>query len=245
MEDIGNHPDLGRPSGDRVGQPVIHCRDLEFSYGTGGFRLAVPELEIPRGQKVGLLGPSGCGKTTLIHLLAGILRPLSGRLEVDGVPLADYSDRDLNDFRILRLGLIFQQFELLQYLNSLENVLLPFRLNPVLELSEGRKEAALELLARVGLADKARRFPKALSQGERQRVAVCRALVTRPALLLCDEPTANLDPANRDRILDILFEYCHKEHASLLMVTHDHDILHRFDRSVDIRDFLPEPMHRP
>ncbi len=193
---------------------------------------------------MGLLGPSGCGKTTLIHLLAGILKPGGGELEVDGVPLGEYSARDLNDFRILRLGLIFQQFELLQYLSSLENVLLPFRLNPVLELSEAHREAALELLERVGLEDKAHRFPKALSQGERQRVAVCRALVTNPALLLCDEPTANLDPANRDRILDILFEYCRVQQASLLMVTHDHEILPRFDRTVDIREFLPEPIQR-
>ena len=193
---------------------------------------------------MGLLGPSGCGKTTLIHLLAGILKPGGGQLEVDGVSLGEYSARDLNDFRILRLGLIFQQFELLPYLSSLENVLLPFRLNPVLELSEAHREAALELLERVGLGGKAHRFPKALSQGERQRVAVCRALITNPALLLCDEPTANLDPANRDRILDILFEYCRAQQASLLMVTHDHEILPRFDRTVDIREFLPEPIQR-
>jgi putative ABC transport system ATP-binding protein len=245
MEDFGNHADLGGPGGDRLKPPVIHCRELEFSYGFGGFRLRVPELDISPGEKIALTGPSGCGKTTLIHLFAGILKSGGGLLEVDGVELAKYSDRDLKDFRILRLGLIFQQFELLQYLNSIENILLPFRLNPVLELEESHREEALRLLERVGLKDKADRYPKALSQGERQRVAVCRALIAKPPLLLCDEPTANLDPENRDRILEILFGYCHSENASLLMVTHDHEILHRFDRAVDIREFLPEQTPAP
>ena len=129
---------------------------------------------------------------------------------------------------------------MLQYLNAYENVLLPYRLNPVLELGDRQRERARELLQEVGLADKSAVFPRELSQGERQRVAVCRALITGPSLLLCDEPTANLDPANRDRILDILFAYCQNQSASLLMVTHDHEILNRFDQTLDIRSFLPK-----
>ena len=193
MEDIGNHIDLGGSGGDRLQRPVIRCKDLEFSYETGEFRLAIPSLEIAPGQRIALVGPSGCGKTTLIHLFAGILKARLGQLEIGGVDLSRYSTRDLQDFRIVRLGLIFQQFELLQYLNAYENVLLPFRLNPVLELGGRQRELARELLQEVGLADKITRYPKELSQGERQRIAVCRALITRPSLLLCDEPTANLD----------------------------------------------------
>jgi len=240
MENIGNHIDLGGSGGDRLQRPVIRCKGLEFSYETGDFRLAVPHLEIPPGQRVALVGPSGCGKTTLIHLFAGILKAKKGELDVGGVALSKYSDRDLQDFRIVRLGLIFQQFELLQYLNAFENILLPYRLNPVLELGEEQRERARDLMEEVGLADKMARYPKELSQGERQRVAVCRALITEPALLLCDEPTANLDPANRDRILDILFAYCQNQNASLVMVTHDHEILNRFDQVLDIRSFMPK-----
>lgn len=157
--------------------------------------------------------------------------------KVCGVSLGVYSPRDLQDFRVLKLGLIFQQFELLSYLNVLENVLLPFRLNPILELKPVHREMAAELLHEVGLGDKTGRFPSALSQGERQRVAVCRALVTQPSLLLCDEPTANLDPENRDHIMDMLSKYCKTNHASMIMVTHDHELLPRFDRIVDIREF--------
>ncbi len=165
--------------------------------------------------------------------------------EVCGVSLSRYSSRDLQDFRILRLGLIFQQFELLSYLNVLENVLLPFRLNPVLELKPSWREVASELLLEVGLGDKTGRFPSALSQGERQRVAVCRALVTQPTLLLCDEPTANLDPENRDHIMGMLSKYCETNEASMLMVTHDHDLLPRFDRIVDIREFTGSKGEKP
>lgn len=164
---------------------------------------------------------------------------------MEGVELAKYSDRDLKDFRILKLGLIFQEFELLQYLNSYENILLPFRLNPVLALDDSKRKNAMELLDRVGLKDKEGRYPKALSQGERQRVAVCRALITKPSLLLCDEPTANLDPENRDRILKVLFGYCRGENASLIMVTHDHEILDHFDQRIDIREFLPKSTPAP
>ncbi len=139
------------------------------------------------------------------------------------------------------MGLIFQEFKLLEYLSVLENILLPYRLNSVLKLEADARSRGADLARQVGLGDKLGRYPKNLSQGERQRVALCRALITRPALLLCDEPTANLDPVNRDRIVELLFEYCRKESASLVMVTHDTEIMRKFDRQLPIRDFLPEP----
>ena len=214
---------------------------LTFSYGTGGFRLEIPRLEIMQGRKVAVVGPSGFGKTTLIHLVAGILKPQKGKVRVGAIELGQYSGRDLLDYRIATMGLIFQEFKLLEYLSVLENILLPYRLNAVLELEPETRSRAAALAGQVGLADKLQRHPKNLSQGERQRVALCRALITKPSLLLCDEPTANLDPANRDRILELLFAYCREQEATLVMVTHDPEVLGRFDQQVDIRDFLPEP----
>ncbi len=186
------------------------------------------------------MGPSGCGKTTLIHLIAGILKPHSGSITVGEVPLNDYGERDLLDFRIATIGLIFQEFKLLEYLSVYENILLPYRLNPILQLDADIRSRAAALGREVGLGDKLDRYPKHLSQGERQRVAVCRALITKPSLLLCDEPTANLDPTNRDHVLEILFGYCGESYASLLMVTHDPEIFDRFDQQIDIRTFLPK-----
>jgi len=219
---------------------VIRLQDLSFSYGEAGFSLEIPLLEIRRGSSVAVVGPSGSGKTTLVHLIAGILKPRAGSVQVGEVILGQYSERDLLDYRIASMGLIFQEFKLLNYLNVLENILLPYRLNPILELTGETRSGAMDLADKVGLGDKINRHPKNLSQGERQRVALCRALVTSPALLLCDEPTANLDPANRDRILDLLFQYGQEKQASLVMVTHDPEVLGRFDRQVDIRDYLPE-----
>lgn len=188
-----------------------------------------------------MTGPSGCGKTTLIHLIAGILTPRRGRVEVGGTDLGGYPARDLLDYRIATMGLIFQEFKLLDYLSVRDNILLPYRLNNVLTLEDETRSRAGDLARQVGLGDKLDRFPKNLSQGERQRVALCRALITRPSLLLCDEPTANLDPANRDRILELLLEYCRAEGASLVMVTHDAEVLKQFGRQIPILDFLPEP----
>ena len=220
---------------------MILMEGLTFSYGTGGFRLEIPRLEIMQGRKVAVVGPSGFGKTTLIHLVAGILKPQKGKVRVGAIELGQYSGRDLLDYRIATMGLIFQEFKLLEYLSVLENILLPYRLNAVLELEPETRARAAALAGQVGLADKLQRHPKNLSQGERQRVALCRALITKPSLLLCDEPTANLDPANRDRILELLFAYCREQEATLVMVTHDPEVLGRFDQQVDIRDFLPEP----
>jgi putative ABC transport system ATP-binding protein len=197
-------------------------------------------LEIQTGTKAAVVGPSGAGKTTLIHLMAGILKPQKGSIKVGDVTLGAYSESDLLDYRIATMGLIFQEFKLLEYLSVLENILLPYRLNNILKLQAETRTRAEELAREVGLEDKLGRYPKKLSQGERQRVALCRALITRPSLLLCDEPTANLDPDNRDKILDLLLGYCRDENASLIMVTHDPEVLGRFDIKIDIRTFLPE-----
>lgn len=216
---------------------MIEIRGLEFGYAAGGFQLAVPSLDAADGERLALIGPSGCGKSTLIHLLAGILEARSGALHVAGLDMASLAPADRQDLRALKIGLVFQEFELLEYLDVLDNVLLPYRLTPVLELDAAARERAATLLADVGLADTLRRFPNQLSQGERQRVALCRALVTRPAVVLGDEPTGNLDGANRDHVIDALLAYGRDTGAAVVVVTHDQELLPRFDRVIDVAEF--------
>ena len=119
----------------------------------------------------------------------------------------------------------------------LENICLPYRISPVLELDAAVLERASEIAETIGLGDKLRRYPKHLSQGERQRIEICRALITQPAMILGDEPTGNLDPHNRDHVATLLFDYSARSGAPLLVVTHDHELARQFDRTIDIQDF--------
>lgn len=216
---------------------VIRIQGVEFTYPDSDFRLSVPELSVRRGTTNAFVGASGSGKTTLLNLIAGILSPMRGRVETDGTVITGLSDRERRAFRVSRVGLVFQEFELLEYLTVLDNILLPYRINAVLRLDGAVAERALALAERVGIADKLGRHPGQLSQGERQRVAVCRAVLTDPPLLLTDEPTGNLDPVNREKVLDILFDYVRDSGTTLVSVTHDHEILGRFERVVDFRTF--------
>lgn len=216
---------------------MIDVDNVTFNYRVGGFRLRIPTLRIEAGERVAVVGPSGCGKTTLLHLLAGVLVPSAGRITVDGTDVSALGREDRQDYRALRMGMVFQEFELLAYLDVIDNVLLPYRISPVLVLDDEARERANTLTREVGLGGKQQRYPRHLSQGERQRIAVCRALVTRPAILLGDEPTGNLDPGNRDHIMDTLWRYGDEGGAPLIVVTHDHEVLHRFDRTIDVREF--------
>ena len=216
---------------------MIEVNNVTFGYKVGGFRIDIPKLGVEAGEKVAVIGPSGRGKTTLLHLLAGVLVPSAGRIAVDGTDVSALSREDRQDYRALRMGMVFQEFELLAYLDVIDNVLLPYRISPVLTLDDEARERAKALVQEVGLDGKQRRYPRHLSQGERQRIAVCRALVTRPAILLGDEPTGNLDPDNRDHIMDTLWRYSDETEAPLVVVTHDHELLGRFDRAIDVREF--------
>ena len=215
---------------------MIEVNNVTFGYKVGGFRIDIPKLGVEAGEKVAVIGPSGRGKTTLLHLLAGVLVPSAGRIAVDGTDVSALSREDRQDYRALRMGMVFQEFELLAYLDVIDNVLLPYRISPVLTLDDEARERAEALVQEVGLDGKQRRHPRHLSQGERQRIAVCRALVTRPAILLGDEPTGNLDPDNRDHIMDTLWRYSDETEAPLVVVTHDHELLGRFDRTIDVRE---------
>ncbi len=215
---------------------VIAVRDLEFSYPVGDFHLRVPGMEVATGESVALVGPSGCGKTTLINLLAGIQEAAAGVIEVAGLDMVELAPEDRQDLRVLKIGLVFQEFDLLEYLDVLDNVLLPYRLTSLLDLDAAVRDRASTLLHDLGLGGKLSRFPEQLSQGERQRVALCRALVTRPAVVLGDEPTGNLDPANRDHVIEALLSYGRETGAPVVVVTHDHELLPRFDRAIDVTD---------
>jgi len=216
---------------------MIRITNLEFRYGEGDFALLIPELLVERGERVAVIGPSGSGKTTLLNLVAGITTPQRGRVVTKGVEVTALDDARRREFRIRHIGLVFQEFELLEHLSVLDNVMLPYRIHPSLQLEPPVRQRALTLAERVGVADKLGRFANRLSQGEKQRAAVCRALIAEPELLLADEPTGNLDPTNKSRVLDILFDYAEERGATLLTVTHDHDLLGRFGRVIDFREF--------
>jgi ABC-type lipoprotein export system ATPase subunit len=217
---------------------MISISDLSFAYPGGEFELTVSDLRVERGEKLAVIGPSGSGKTTLLHLMAGIRLPQTGTVTTDGVEVTTLDDGARRDFRIRRIGMVFQEFELLEYLTVLDNVLLPYRINGSLELTDAVRGRARDLAARVGLGDKTDRLSTRLSHGEKQRVAVCRALVAEPVLLLADEPTGNLDPSNTQRVLDILVDAADATGATLVTVTHDHDLLPKFDRYVDVMELL-------
>lgn len=212
---------------------MIDLRDIQFHYPTGGFSLGIRDLHIETGSAVAMVGPSGTGKTTLLNLMAGIHLPHGGSISIGGTDLLVMTDAARRNYRIRHIGLVFQEFELLSYLSVLDNLLLPYRISPSLELTPAVRERAAILATEVGLGDKLRRKVNHLSQGERQRAAVCRSLLPEPSLLLCDEPTGNLDPENKQIVLDLLFSYVRKNGATLVVVTHDHDLLPLFDHAID------------
>ena len=217
--------------------PVIAIEQLTFRYPDGDFYLHIPELQIATGVKAAIIGASGSGKTTLINLLAGIVPVSGGHLRVHGASLDQLGDAERRRFRIANIGFVFQDFALLDYLTILDNILHPYRINRALDLTPEVREHAAHLAAIMGIQDKLKRRAHHLSQGERQRVAICRALVTRPPLLLADEPTGNLDPANKSHILQHLFRYVAEAGATLVAVTHDHGLLNGFDRIIDFQAF--------
>ena len=216
---------------------MINIQSLDFSYSSGDFHLNIPKFEVPSGGKVAVIGPSGSGKTTLLNLIAGIHTPQTGSVEVSGVEVSSLGDAGRRDYRITSIGFVFQDFELLDYLTILDNILHPYRITKALKLDQEVRERAVSLAGKMGIGKYLKRRPGDLSQGERQRAAICRALLPGAALILADEATGNLDPANKAQILDLLFENLEEYGATILAVTHDHELLERFDRVVDFQEF--------
>jgi len=214
--------------------PGIQISNLKFSYASiGGFHMHIPRLDIAAGECVAIVGPSGSGKTTLLNLMAGTFVPRSGEINVAGQRLDSMTEAARRRFRIDRVGQVFQAFELLEYLSVKENILLPRLIDSSGGKSPDSQQRTQSLLASVGLQDKADKRPAELSHGERQRVAVCRAMLNRPQLLLADEPTGNLDQANKQKVVDLLIRQAREHDSMLLMVTHDHSMLDAFERVID------------
>lgn len=188
--------------------------------------LDIPRFQLQRNEQMVLVGASGCGKTTMLHVIAGIRRADAGSIRVDGTDIAGLSEAGRDRFRAAKIGYIFQTFNLLPGFSALENVLLG------MTFARGRRDPprAKMLLERVGLAARASHKPSALSVGEQQRVAVARALANRPALILADEPTANVDHAHQAQIVALIRETCREENIGLLMVTHSTEVAAQFDR---------------
>lgn len=218
---------------------MIELSKVEFRYASKeGFRLSVPALSVSAGDCVAVVGPSGSGKTTLLGLLSGILQPGSGSIRIGQVDLAGLDERRRRRYRIRRIGQVFQTFELLAYLSVAENVMLPYFIDKTDAGRQQIQQRAQDLLRDVGLEHKAAARPSELSQGEQQRVAVCRAMLNRPALLLADEPTGNLDQDNKQNVVELLLEQARQNRSTLLMVTHDHSLLEPFSKVLDIRNII-------
>ena len=217
---------------------MINVADLAFRYKNSPFELRIGELSVSKQECVAVVGPSGSGKTTLLNLLAGILEPNSGNVTVAKTKLTGLTDAARRNFRIANIGFVFQDFELIEYLDVRENILLPCFINTSLPATDELRARAGSLAESMGLGDKLKRPIGRLSQGERQRVAICRALLTKPPLLLADEPTGNLDPSNKNHIVGLLTEYVRANDATLIVVTHDHSLLPLFDRTIDFAELL-------
>jgi putative ABC transport system ATP-binding protein len=201
---------------------VVRVQNVHKEYRRGSERIDVLQgidLEIPPGDFLALMGPSGSGKTTLLNLIGGLDRPTSGTVEVAGEPISRLSDGQLARWRSRHIGFVFQFYNLLPVLTAEKNVELPLLLTS-LSGAERRRHVATALGV-VGLADRARHYPRQLPGGQEQRVGIARAIVTDPTLLLCDEPTGDLDRKSGDEILDLL-QALNREHGkTIIMVTHD------------------------
>jgi putative ABC transport system ATP-binding protein len=213
---------------------MIRIRDARFTYPGGGFSLTVDALDVEAGGKLCITGRSGSGKTTLIQLISGILKADEGSIEVAGLEIARRNEKEVRRFRLHRMGFIFQDFELLEYLTVEQNILLPYLLDRKLEAGSAVKERLDRLLERTGLQDKARVHPGRLSHGEKQRVAVMRALITDPDLVIGDEPTANLDEENADAIMDLIFALVKEQKSTFVLVTHDMSLAGRFEQRFEL-----------
>jgi putative ABC transport system ATP-binding protein len=214
---------------------MIRVRGLSMRLASGGRGVDVltdVSLDVPAGQFLAIAGPSGSGKSTLLGLIAGLDQPTAGRIEVAGVDITALDEDALARFRRDHVGYVFQSFHLLPTLTAQENVAVPLELAG----EAGAAERAASLLAEVGLAERAHHYPVQLSGGEQQRVAVARAMARRPALLLADEPTGNLDSATGKQIIELLVGTNRRRGSTLVLVTHDTALAAHADRVVTLRD---------
>ncbi len=214
---------------------IVRCADLSKQYGEGATAvdaLRDVTLSFPRGELTAIVGPSGSGKSTLMHVLAGLDRPTAGRVWIDGLQVTGLDDRGLTELRRDKLGFVFQFFNLVPVLTAEENIALPVRIagrHPDEELLE-------RLLATIGMSDRRAHRPAELSGGEQQRIAIARALISRPAVVFADEPTGNLDSRAEAGVLDLLRESVDELGQTVIVVTHDARVAARANRIVALVD---------
>lgn len=212
----------------------LHLADVTLTYGDGESTVTALDavsLDVEPGELLAVVGPSGSGKSSLLAVAGGLIRPTSGRVSVGGTDLTTVSSRRLAELRRTHIGFVFQSGNLVPALTAIDQLRLPLRLGRV---ADPRDPATL--LEEVGMAHRADRRPEKLSGGERQRVGIARALVTRPRLLLVDEPTAALDRHRSQEIVALLAREAHEHGVATVMVTHDHDVLHHCDRVLQMTD---------
>jgi putative ABC transport system ATP-binding protein len=213
---------------------MLRCESLSRTYLSGGHELPVLKnitLHVPPGSYMAILGPSGSGKSTLLALMAGLDRPTTGKVFLDGVELGALGEDARARLRAEKVGFVFQSFHLISTLTARENVQVPLELKGQ---DPGRR--AEELLERVGLGDRGHHYPAQLSGGEQQRVAVARAFSHRPRLLFADEPTGNLDAATGAKVIELLTELNRETGTTLVLVTHDPELAARARRVIRLRD---------
>jgi putative ABC transport system ATP-binding protein len=214
---------------------MIELYQVTKTVQSGAERLTIlreVDMTVPDGQFVAIVGPSGSGKSTLLGLIAGLDAPTSGEIRVDGEAVTRMGEDALASLRGRKIGFVFQSFHLIPSMTALENVLAPMEIM-------GRKDAARrarQLLEDVELTGRAHHYPSQLSGGEQQRVAIARAFANEPSILLADEPTGNLDSRNGRHVFDLMVEMNRRRGATLLLVTHDHELAARADRRISLRD---------
>ena len=222
-------------------ESIIKIESLKFYWSKkSNFKIFVPSLEIKKGEKVLLLGESGSGKTTLLSLICGFLNPLSGSISINGNTINKLSSKTKDEYRADNIGIIFQQFNLLPYANVVDNVLLPLYFSQARSKNiVNKRAAALELFKQLRLPDDIAQYKASnLSVGQQQRVAVARALIGNPSLIIADEPTSSLDTNAQQLFLDLMFKQISENNSTLLMVSHDKSLSNRFDRQININEIL-------
>jgi len=224
-----------------LNEETIRLDSLRFYWSrVADFKIYIPKLEIGRGEKVLLLGESGSGKTTLLSLICGFLSPISGDIFLNEQKLNDLKANKKDQFRSDNIGIIFQQFNLLPYANVIDNITLPlyFSKNRDSRVTNHR-ETALNLCRSLQLSESTIAMQaNKLSVGQQQRVAVARALIGNPSLIIADEPTSSLDASTQKKFLDLMFRQIEEHKSTLLMVSHDSSISNYFDRTINIKDIL-------
>jgi len=215
---------------------ALHCQGLWKIYEMGEEKIQAVRginLSITKGDMVAIMGPSGCGKTTLLNILSGIDEPSAGQVTIAKKPLFGISDDERTNIRAREMGFIFQKFHLLDVMTALENVEVPLLL-----MGESPSEArnkALGALEKVGLGDRSKHRPSELSGGQQQRVSIARAIVHSPSVILCDEPTGNLDSLTSNQVMDLLVEI-NKSGTTIVIVTHDEEIAKRCSKTIRLND---------